>query len=436
MLKVLLVGDEPYMSEEFKTMMDREKLEITICGEAANGKEALDLLSETVCCLNINIDELIKRILEGDIDGFLFKQVKSFLSIDDKQEIKCILIEIDHFKEWLNEQEDRKAGCALNLIKRVITQSLPNKAGWHLLAVSEKKICIILTDQTVIDHNMDKYISKLRKALREYCKCSVSVSISDKILGLEALKTGYEQAELAMKHRFYRNEGSIIYFSEIKKTPLNYSLCTLFLEPLLKNIQENEQAGITSKIDRLFRRFVQNMSAPEVVKVYIQNLELEVTKLVLALTKDEEKIATKFAQFEEGFDYESIWRLKEEVTDFCRSFAKYICSMGESNSRDIIQEIKFFVKENFNQDLNIQKVARHFYFNPVYLGQLFKENTGMRFSDYLHQIRINEAKRLLRRTNMKVAQIAREIGYRDPDYFTIKFKSIVQVTPSAFKNNL
>lgn len=362
-------------------------------------------------------------------------QAKSFISIEKDQKVRCILLEINYFDEWLNELEEQKVGYDPDRIKMIIIQSLPNKAGWHLLAMNGSRFCLIVTDQAAIDHNMDKYINKMRKVLRKHYNCSVSVSISNKILGLEDLTTGYKQAELAMKYKFYRDEGSIIYFSEIEEVPLNYSLCTLFLDPLLKDLQANDQAGINSKINRLFQKFVRNMYAPEVVKVFIQNLQLEITRLVLALIKDEEKITKHFARFEQGFNYENIWRLKAEVTNFCLSSAEYIFVMRKSSYRDIIQEIKLFVKENFNQDLNIQKVAKYFYFNPVYLGQLFKENTGMSFSDYLHKIRINEAKRLLRRTNMKVTQIAKEIGYRDPDYFTIKFKSIVQVTPSAFKNN-
>ena len=63
--------------------------------------------------------------------------------------------------------------------------------------------------------------------------------------------------------------------------------------------------------------------------------------------------------------------------------------------------------------------------NSAYLGQIFKKHYGVSFSDYLNQIRIDEAIRLLRRTDFRVYEIATKVGYRDSDYFINRFEKIM-----------
>ncbi|WP_274653865.1 helix-turn-helix domain-containing protein [Paenibacillus humicola] len=92
-----------------------------------------------------------------------------------------------------------------------------------------------------------------------------------------------------------------------------------------------------------------------------------------------------------------------------------------------------YLKRHFRDKIQLQELAERFGFNPVYFGQQFKRETGLPFNDYLHRLRIEEAKKLLRRTDMKVSAIARTLGYHDAEYFTAKFKALTGQLPSAYK---
>lgn len=318
----------------------------------------------------------------------------------------------------------------------MINESLLSKVGWRLLDMDDSRFCLLVTEKAVLYDKTVEHITILKNRLKQCCNCSVSVAVSNKVSGIKRLGDAYKQAELAISNKFYQGEGGVFYFSEVEKTPFNYALCYQRLDLLLEDIRNNEQVGITKKIERLFHGFARTRRAPKIVEAYIRNLELEAIKLVLSMIGDEGEVVKKLAGFNQGFDYETMARLRVGVTEFCQGLAEYIFTTRQAASLDIIEEIKQFVRADFRQEISLKKLAERFYFSPVYLGQLFKETTGMRFSEYLHQIRIDEARRLLQKTNMKIAQIAREIGYCDPDYFVINFKSITQETPSAFRNNL
>ena len=73
--------------------------------------------------------------------------------------------------------------------------------------------------------------------------------------------------------------------------------------------------------------------------------------------------------------------------------------------------------------------------NANYLGQLFKEETGEYFSDYLNRIRINKAKELLRNTDRNTKDISIDTGYKDVNYFYKAFKKFTGISPSEYRSN-
>jgi two-component system response regulator YesN len=281
-------------------------------------------------------------------------------------------------------------------------------------------------------------LANLREVLKQRCNCSVSAAISEAMPGSGSLVELYRQARLAMHYKFFRGEGSVIYYADIKNTPLSDDFCNTPLDALLEDIKNNDGAGIHDKIDNLFQDFTRNLSKPEVIKAYLQNLLLEVSKHSLKLNGDIAEISEQIMKLNEKLDggpAPTIGALRASFEEICDYSARYLSAVGAGNSQNIISAVKNYVKENYAKDISLQKLAKHFYMNPVYLGQLFKRCEGRQFSEYLHQTRIDEAKKLLRRTNMKISEIAYAIGYHDPEYFVSKFKSITQVPPSEFKKS-
>lgn len=74
--------------------------------------------------------------------------------------------------------------------------------------------------------------------------------------------------------------------------------------------------------------------------------------------------------------------------------------------------------------------------NPVYLGQLFKKTYGLFFNEFLLQLRVNEAKKLLRQTDLRIYEVAEKIGFSNADYFVTQFEKIEQMTPTEYRNKV
>ena len=92
-----------------------------------------------------------------------------------------------------------------------------------------------------------------------------------------------------------------------------------------------------------------------------------------------------------------------------------------------------YIRKNFKNDIYLKSIADKFNMNSVYLGQLFKKEYGIYFNDYFNQLRIEEAKKLLVKTDMKIYEIAKSIGYCNKEYFVNKFVMITSISPTQFR---
>ena len=84
-------------------------------------------------------------------------------------------------------------------------------------------------------------------------------------------------------------------------------------------------------------------------------------------------------------------------------------------------------------ELSLKSLAFQLGFSPSYLSVLIKKELGLPFQDYLIQERMKKAKLLLLTTDLKVYEIAEQVGFEDMNYFSQRFKQVVGVTPRQFK---
>lgn len=99
----------------------------------------------------------------------------------------------------------------------------------------------------------------------------------------------------------------------------------------------------------------------------------------------------------------------------------------------VVQQVLNHIHESYNEDLSLKVLGSTYNIHPVYLGQLFHKEVNETFTEYINRYRIEKAKELLRTTNRKVHEIARDVGYWETGYFYKQFKKNVGISPTEFK---
>lgn len=98
-----------------------------------------------------------------------------------------------------------------------------------------------------------------------------------------------------------------------------------------------------------------------------------------------------------------------------------------------ISKIVNYLECNYKKNICIKTVADEFKMNQVYLGRIFRQETGKGFTEYVNLLRIKKAKELLRDTDIPIWKIAEQVGYLNSNYFYTIFKRNEGMTPAAFR---
>lgn len=92
-----------------------------------------------------------------------------------------------------------------------------------------------------------------------------------------------------------------------------------------------------------------------------------------------------------------------------------------------------YIREHYMEPIGLSDVAQCCNVSPEYLSRIFKEETGVKFVDFLANFRISVGKRMLATGNYKVAEVAEAAGFSDQKYFQKVFKKICGISPAEYK---
>jgi len=99
----------------------------------------------------------------------------------------------------------------------------------------------------------------------------------------------------------------------------------------------------------------------------------------------------------------------------------------------IVGKIREYVGEHLNEPISLTAMAQAFHYNSSYLSRVFKAECGEGINEYVNRMRIERARKLLERSDMKIYEVARAVGFRDIRYFTRQFTAIAGEKPSAYR---
>ncbi|MDE5587946.1 MAG: helix-turn-helix domain-containing protein [Acetatifactor sp.] len=106
----------------------------------------------------------------------------------------------------------------------------------------------------------------------------------------------------------------------------------------------------------------------------------------------------------------------------------------EEQNTDLLTQIQQYIMQNYDDcNFSAQKIADAMNINSSYLSQFFKSHTDENLNNYIANLRIIKAKRLLVSTNLSLPAIAEEVGYYNQNSFIRRFKQITGMTPGTYR---
>lgn len=108
----------------------------------------------------------------------------------------------------------------------------------------------------------------------------------------------------------------------------------------------------------------------------------------------------------------------------------------QSTNRELVAMLTGYIDENHSRQLKLGDLARIAHMNETYLSELFKQEKGLGYAEYLSGVRIRHAAQLLLSTNEKVAVIGRMVGYPRETSFRRAFRRETMMSPVEYRLSL
>jgi YesN/AraC family two-component response regulator len=100
------------------------------------------------------------------------------------------------------------------------------------------------------------------------------------------------------------------------------------------------------------------------------------------------------------------------------------------------KEIKKYLEKNFTKRVNLGKMSKEFNSNTNELTSAFKNKYGKTIVDYMIELRINNAKKLIEKNNLTINEIAKKSGYITISNFNRQFKELNGYTPAEYRKQI
>ncbi|MCR4651959.1 MAG: response regulator [Lachnospiraceae bacterium] len=486
MKTLLIVEDEKLIRQGIKTMVMRSGVPIEVIMECNNGEAALEILKQQ------KVDVMLTDIRMPKMDGIeLVKRVQ-----DLEPDHKPMVVAVSGFDDFSYAVEMLRNGVREYLLKPVerdkinsvlkkINDELENKANEY---ADEKKfgkqqLKYLLTNRIVTTDEMDmlkqKYAQSFFKG--DYVVCCMELgAYEDKTIGtialkdvddgivcvvetdsleefkanelmsqtagfsgvhrgLENLKEAYEEAKNARCRAFCRGE-SVEYGNESKRIHRD------ILEQAIKLLDESECTGRLQLIgtakteemiaawEKLFGEVAKGRIEPD--RFFGKQQEFLTSAMDLyqsVITDEDRKQCDNLGKF---LAFAGLEQYGENFMNWVMTLHERVNSLNSTNSntQKIKQAIEY-IEENYNSDLNMAVVSNYISMNYSLFSYTFKQYTGTNFVNYLKDIRMREAKKLLTGTDMKIVEISQQVGYDNEKHFMKIFKSECGVSPSEYRKN-
>ena len=268
--------------------------------------------------------------------------------------------------------------------------------------------------------NMNKSINHIANVIYNVCKKEnfpYTIGISNICIDNNSIRTAYQQAQMTIKVNFY-NKEKIAFYNENKVItnylPKNAEDMINRLNILKSNCTKNDFLKIGNDVINSFKT---NLTDSKLVIRWLKNI----TQILEEPFKN--------------FSYNDIHNINDVEKIFLDTLEKAFDNTlyVPKNLNKIIYSIIDFLEKYYKEPIGLTDIASAVGMNSSYISHLFRQEMGIGFSSYLLNLRIKNAKKLLKETNLKLYQISEVSGFNDYHYFSKVFKKINGISPAEYR---
>ena len=172
------------------------------------------------------------------------------------------------------------------------------------------------------------------------------------------------------------------------------------------------------------------------LEAVIENIYFILEKVTRALPQKSEDIMKKLKMLKSLYHFVDVKSYISHVREYIYHINQSFTILKQLYKNKEIDTAIHFVQENYYKDITLAVVSNHVSLNYSYFSHAFKETTGISFSEYLREVRINKSIDFLGTKDLKIGEIATKVGFNTPKHYTRSFKAVMGISPLQYRERL
>jgi len=299
----------------------------------------------------------------------------------------------------------------------------------------------------IVQMDSEDDVMQLTDACQVLCRLSKHVSnatitagVGKPVNNIMSLPKSYSGAREAISYRVIYGRGQAINIAEIapessksvdnaKIEDVDQKLYSVF-----KAIKMDSEDNLNQEIDKYMKEETPVNPSIQEYRFFVMDLVTEIYRFIKGNHIDTTMIFDK-----DEDPYDKVQHMDTtELTEWFKKVTHHLREILRTNRVDttkiFVTKAIDYVHENYgNKDLTVESMCSYLGISSAYFSTVFKRETGKTFINYLTDVRMDRAVRMLLDENEKTYVIAEAVGYSDPNYFSYAFKKKFGVSPSRYK---
>ncbi|KAB1435838.1 response regulator [Candidatus Galacturonibacter soehngenii] len=434
--KVLEYVLKPITAFELTELLDKIKTDFD--KESLKNKNLKKIREAYMSNLPVLKGRFLNSLMQGNLLPEDIKKKSEDYGVDlSGRYFATAMIQGDDLEEYLKRHHNIKEDLVLFSIYN-ITEEIVSKAkcGVTFQNGEDKTIVIFQSDKEEgFRSRVFDICTQIRSALNQYLKIDATIGIGKTVATISWLNRSLESARAVLEYRFLLGGNVVLDARELGKNKTSFGLdISVWVDKILLSIK----AGDTLEIEKVIQSFVLKLKTDYVSKnriiIYIQNIVLSIVNMLEeAGLSNEEFMEGEYTFINRIYMLNHLKDIENELIGFCIKVSQGMTSEKDSyGNRQAIMALDYIDKNYSNSEVSLNSVCHHLAMSTSYFSSIFKNYTGETFIEALTKKRIEKAKSLIEHTSLKSYEVANEVGFGDPHYFSIIFKKHTGYTPTEY----
>ncbi|MCC3375427.1 AraC family transcriptional regulator [Cohnella sp. REN36] len=354
----------------------------------------------------------------------------------------ALILEIDRFQRFVETYHAQDQSILKFLLSSAAQEmvQLNGASVWAEWTTDRRLSAVVWIPEPADGTAMRNAIGEqIVEWVRANLSFTVTIGVHGMAASLEEIRRSGDIAGNLLQYKAVLGTGRLIRPEEIEGTTSRIHDFFGTIHALSQAIRLQE-SDWTKHLDELFEQIQEAVSSRKEIESLLQFLHQQLSRVFLESAK-EYRDAWKDAEAE-WQRLEKGWETVRELQGACGSiFGELSDRMRKvrdsQRNRAVIGDIRSYIENCYaNPELSLDHLSDKFVLHAKNISKLFKEEFGGNFVDFLIGLRMDHAKRMLRKTDKSLQEISAEVGYHNYNSFNRAFKNLTGLSPSDYRKQV